>query len=197
MFSQFFVTQWFIALESSCTLVPIAPAVTNPPALPLLSWRASRKSLGSRMTDTSLFMNNCFLLLLVTKIRVVMSYVTQLYNTKQMKQTRLTITGLLDNFCYKQTSKIKVLDMSRESLRRLGVACMLQNLLETSKKTGCINGDMHMALYSLSSPATLAMYKQDLIHKSGRGVKVVLFWASQPNHLCLAIVKVNFYYVAT
>lgn len=54
-----------------------------------------------------------------------------------------------------------------------------------------------MALFSLSSSATLTMYKQDLIHKSGSGVKVVLCWACQPKHLCLAIVKVNFYHVAT
>lgn len=31
-----------------------------------------------------------------------------------MKQTRLTVTGVLDNFCYKQTSKSKALGKSRQ-----------------------------------------------------------------------------------
>lgn len=54
-----------------------------------------------------------------------------------------------------------------------------------------------MTLFSLSSTAILSAHKQDLIHKSGSGVKVVLCWACQTKHLCLASVKLNFYHVAT
>ena len=63
--------------------------------------------------------------------------------------------------------------------------------------TGCINRDVHMALFSLSSTATLTLHKQDIIRKSGSGANVVLHWACHPKHLYLTVVKVTFYHVGT